>query len=224
MRRHAKSAVLFLILVVILALATSCASVEKNATMSTGDEFSYECLYNPATGKTRITWRSKFNNQSIYDITEISVRFDVYKDSNLTYEAYRSDYDFTIKHGKSNVKRGTFYVDGEVDRIEYFAWHAEFNNLWTAYKWWWIGTFIGIGVIIIAAIICVALDIIGDFEDAGTWIFVFVPWIIYGVFMAATGIGGWLQANWVAACIVGGGILVSLIICAAIRYLAEEVF
>ena len=202
---------------------TACTSVEKKG-IST-DFKVVRCEYDSSTNTTKIIWNSTLTNESIYDMTQVYFKFDLYKDNAFIMTTENVYWDIQIPHGESNFGNRYFIVDGEIDNIKINKWDADFANLWDSYEPWWIGTIIGIMVLSIAPIVMFIIsdgDILEMLED-NSWLLSLAVPLLLGV--GITGITSWVSTNWVPICIVGGGVLSVAILfglVALIIYLINE--
>lgn len=194
------------ILLVIVLFFSGCATTEKVSYMGVEDVLTYTCTYDSASNRTRISWESYIDNTSIYSIKGYSVEFDIYKDSTLVYEAKKTSYDEFVKHNTTKDINNYFYVDGEVDTIEWVAWNAHYCNLWDSYKVWWISAIVIVAVAITVLLLLIFVADV-DAEDLVNALWVIVP--LLSVFIAFSGV---LGLNWVILLIVIGG----CVICGAV--------
>ena len=140
-------------------------------------------------------------------MTQVYFKFDLYKDNVFIRTTDNIYWDIQISHGESNYGNRSFTVEGEIDNIKINKWNADFANLWDSYESWWIGTMIGVVVLTIALIIMFITsdgDILEIFESSSWLLYMVVP-LLLGI--GITGITGWVSANWIPICIVGGGLL-----------------
>lgn len=148
-----KNLVLIMLLFIIVTLFSGCASTKQEAAMDTETNFTYTCQYDSVNNETNIKWATYFNNKSIFNISKIKIKFNFYFEDTLVYEEKEIIFDTTISYGKIEYKNYQFNIDGNIDKLSFCSWSAEFDNLWNSYKGWWIGSLIGIIVLIIVYLI-----------------------------------------------------------------------
>lgn len=210
------------ILFIFISLFSGCATIRKE----TNFKGSYECDYNSDLDLTYITWQGNFQNESIYDASETTIKFILYKDNDVIYQDKETTLKVYISHGSNKNYSDTFYVKGEINRVEYHSLSFKYENIWTSYIGWWIGTIIVVAIALIVSILYKVFDWDWDwdFEDAAGWVWsLIIILILSGIGISA--ITGWMSSNWVAICIVIGGIIACLaivgIVC-LVAYLIEE--
>ncbi|MCM1130586.1 MAG: AAA family ATPase [Anaeroplasma bactoclasticum] len=225
MRKRKKIYFFGLLLMLILFTLTGCQSTEKEAYLSTGADFKYTCQYNAAENATRINWTTTFTNNSIYNISSVSVCFDLYNGNTLIKQDDKKSYSIEVKHGEESFERCYFDVEGEITKIEYKSWSADFSSFWDTYKIWFIVTIV---IACLAAIIYIIVMIVNDLEldDIGD-ILCDYWWILLIILVGPVGSGifSMVTTNWVPVVIVVGGLVaVVLIVLLAhlIKYIVEE--
>ncbi len=213
-----KISILAILLLFIFPLFFGCSTTEKTATMHIGSNFTYNCDYNAETNKTRVVWSTYFNNNSIYNISEINVKFNLYFEESLVYEDENFSYNITIEHGKQEYKNCYFYIEGQIDKIEISSWDANYDDLWNSYKGWWIVTIIATIILSIVVLTCI-LGFELDLEECWPWVLSFgIPFFIISI------IGFSIDSiGWVASCIVLGGVVIVGLI-GLISFLCLEIF
>ncbi|MDE7263324.1 MAG: ATP-binding protein [Anaeroplasmataceae bacterium] len=214
-----------LLFVLVLFTLTGCQSTEKEAYLSTGSDFKYTCQYNASENTTRINWTTTFKNNSIYNINSVSVYFDLYNGDSLIIQDDKKSYSIEIKHGEESFERCYFDVEGEITKIQYKSWAAEFSSFWDTYKIWFIITIV---IASIAAIIYIIVMVVNDLEldDIGD-ILSDYWWILFIILAGPVGSGIFsaITTNWVPVVIVLGGLIAAILIILLahlIKYIVEE--
>lgn len=186
---------------------TACASSEEKATSY--DFACISCSYKSEDDTTLVVWASTLTNDSIYNMTEESFKFDLYQgDTFIRTTDYRT-YSISIKHGKSDTGRRNFTVSGNVTKVELNSWKAKFASVWDTYKVWFIVAIVVASLAVVAYGIFVFVE---DVELADTFEFVtehfwslfiiVIPFIPYLISSFSTSV--W---SWVPPLIISGGIL-----------------
>ena len=221
----------FLILIFSALMLTGCQSTDKaESYMGTGDNFTYNCSYDSVENKTTIKIKSYIQNDTIYTIDKVTLKVNLYNNDTLVKENGKVTFDFEVKHGTTkNFTFNTYYADGEVNKIEYVSWTADYKTVWDSYAPWFITTIIIASVLAIIFILVMIigdleLDDVVDFFEEHLWLLpsvliVFIPYLIDGISS-----GSW---SWLPPVIIGGGV-VSLVIIGllalGIKYLFTDVF
>lgn len=206
----------------------ACQSTDQSQSyIGTGTNITYKCDYDVNTGKTKVVWSSYIQNDTIYNITKIGVKFNYYLnetkvDSKTLY------YELSIKHGKTKTINYNFVADQQINKIEYDSWAVtSYTNVWDTYKTWWIATIVIASVLAVAYVAATFIadleleDVFEFIEEHFYFVFIvaipFVPYLISGL-----STGSW---SWVPAVIIGGGILSVIILGLLghfVRFLIEE--
>ena len=178
--------------------------------------------YDRTNNQTKIIWKTTLTNDTIYNFSGFSVRFRLYNHSSLiSTETY--NYIIGVKHGGSYTGAFSFYVNGEIDAIEYVSWSANYNSFWETYNVWIIVMIVVAGV---ASLIYIILMIVQDLELDETFEaigeFFSEHWWIAFVFIIplAGSIWGIVASYWVPVLIVLGGII-SFILIALLAHLIK---
>lgn len=205
---------------------TACSSSEKSATSY--DFTVLSCTYNSEDDVTKVLWTSKLVNGSIYDIENVSFKFDVYNSDTYIRTTDYVNYDIAIKHSKYNFGNRIVNLAGQVTDIKINTWKAKFNNLWQTYLPWFISTIIGLAVLGIVYVIFMIVQDIEFFElkefiaDHFWTVFsLLTPFIPYIVSSA-------INSSWsyVPPIIIGVGIasLIAIVLIAhLIKYIIEKI-
>ena len=186
---------------------TGCSSAEEKATSYNFTQIS--CTYNSEDDTTKVVWASTLENNSIYDMTEESFKFDLFKDDVFVRTTDYINYSIPVKHGESNTGRRNFTVSGNIDKVELTQWVAKFNSVWSTYIVWFIVVISVVSLVAIAYAIFVFVEDISlgdlfEFIADHIWsvIIIAIPFIPY--FITASSSSVW---SWVPPLIIGGGIL-----------------
>ena len=210
---------LTMLLFLFLPLFSGCATTEKSAYMDTESNLTYTCEYNAETNETRIEWSTYFTNNSIYNITEFSVKFNLYFENSLIYQEKEFFYDIDIGHGQSVYKNCRFTISGHIDKIEFAEWHAEFDNLWNSYKGWWIGTIVGTIILSIVILVCIfAFEL--DLDECLPWLLPILS-ILVTFLIASFSID---SIGWVVSCMLLGGIVIVALVALISWFFVEGEF
>ena len=203
----------FLIIILFSFVLTSCQSVEKKAYMGTGDNFVCTCNYVESENKTYLKIKSYIQNDSIYKISKVTIKMDLYLGDNLVKKDGKVTFDYTVSNGKTEYFTHNTWYDGEVDKVEYVSWSATYNSLWDTYKVWFIASIIVTSIVALVLLITKFVfdydfdDIVDFVEEHGAILFsvliVFIPYIINGFSS-----GDW---SWVPIVIILGAIIAVLL-------------
>lgn len=147
----------FVVLFYSFFLLTSCQSSDKTNSYLDVGNLTYTCEYNEVEDKTKITWSSSIDNQTIYNIKQIKVTFKAYNDSTYLGDCTRT-YHPQIAKGKTYNGRFYFYVNQKVTEIEYDHWHADYESFFETYKTWIIATLIVVGILFVIYIIVMIVE------------------------------------------------------------------
>ena len=115
---------------------TACASSEEKATSY--DFTCISCSYNSSDDTTLVVWGSTLTNDSIYDMTEESFKFDLFQGETFVRTTDYCTYKIKIKHGESDTGRRNFTVAGNITKVDLNTWKAKFSSVWDTYKVWFI--------------------------------------------------------------------------------------
>ena len=219
-----KKIVLSLFFVFSIFSLTGCQSTNKSESyLGTGTNLTYSCTYDAEKNTTLVAWKSYVQNDTIYSIKQIHVKFDYFFNDAKT-ETKELKYDVSVEHGTKLTINCHFYADGQIDKIVYQSWYADYLNIWDTYQPWWIATIVIASVLLLIYII---LMIIMDLEIEDTFdfieehfysLFAFLPTIIILLW-------GTISSNWVPALIVLGGTVALVLLCFLghlVKFLVEE--
>lgn len=152
---------------------TSCQSAEAKG-MNTGYTC-VRCTYIESTNETEIVWYSTIENESIYNMTRLYFKFDLYDYSGFVQTTKYIQYDIQIRHGDFNVGNRNFFIDGKYTNANLITWYADFASFWDTYKGWMIPTII---VALIASIAYIVYMVVEDTDpDEMTDLIADAPWI-----------------------------------------------
>ena len=190
---------------------TSCSTSKKEAYIS--DFQTVECRYYSESDKTKVYWYSDLRNNTIYDIKQESITFDLYNNETFVKtETY--NYSIVVKHGQTESGKRWFETSGNITDVKLNYWTAEFSNVWNSYKTWFITTIVITSAFAVAYIIAM---IVADLELEDTWEFIadrlwllpsllifFLPYVFVSIVASV-----W---SWISPLIVLGGIIAFVII------------
>jgi transitional endoplasmic reticulum ATPase len=181
--------------------------------MGTGDNFVCTCNYVESENKTYLKIKSYIQNDSIYKISKVTIKMDLYLGDNLVKKDGKVTFDYTVSNGKTEYFTHNTWYDGEVDKVEYVSWSATYNSLWDTYKVWFIASIIVTSIVALVLLITKFVfdydfdDIVDFVEEHGAILFslliVFIPYIINGFSS-----GDW---SWVPIVIILGAIIAVLL-------------
>jgi hypothetical protein len=164
--------------------------------------------YDGSTNTTKVTWSATLANNSIYDFKQISVKFNLYRNSELIKtETYQ--YEVEVKHGDDYTGNFDFIESGKIDKIEFVSWSAEHTTFGETYHLWILFSIIAVIVGTLAyGIYIFAFD--GDFSDI--WDVLWVPIVVIVLFGGGLStVLGWMSSHWVNVVIVLCAIFVFVI-------------
>ena len=203
----------FLIIILFSFVLTSCQSVEKKAYMGTGDYFVCTCNYVESENKTYLKIKSYIQNDSMYKISKVTIKMNLYLGDNLVKKDGKLTFDYIVGNGKTEYFTQNVWYGGEIDKVEFVSWSATYNSLWDTYNVWFIASII---VASIAAVVLLITKFVFDFdsddivdfvEEHGaillSVLIVFIPYIINGFSS-----GDW---SWVPIVIILGAIIAVLL-------------
>jgi transitional endoplasmic reticulum ATPase len=181
--------------------------------MGTGDNFVCTCNYVESENKTYLKIKSYIQNDSIYKISKVTIKMDLYLGDNLVKKDGKVTFDYTVGNGKTEYFTHNTWYDGEVDKAEFVSWSATYNSLWDTYKVWFIASIIVTSIVALVLLITKFIfdydfdDIVDFVEEHGAILFsvliVFIPYIINGFSS-----GDW---SWVPIVIILGAIIAVLL-------------
>lgn len=214
---------LFILLLICVFAFSGCQSTDKTNSYFDSSELEHaEFNYDSVNNKTKVVFSTTLTNKTIYNIEELSIKFELYSNGSLVGTKTGS-YTCFVGHGKEYMGNFTFSVEGKIDSIQYISWHAEYASLWNSYKSWFIGTIIcSVVVFLIATVAIIVTD--SDIDDV-PYFFEDHAWVLYSLLFISitTGIIGWLVSNWVSLCIIAGG-LIGVILLIGLVFLIKYIF
>ena len=213
-KRICSLTILILILLVSFSLFCGCQSTDKSESyLDTSKLEQAQFEYDANKNQTKIIWTTTLTNNTIYNFRSFSVTFNLCK-NNTIVETKTRDYSNSkgVKHGASYTGDFVWYVDNEIDSIEYVSWSAKYDSFWETYKIWFIVTIV---IVAVAALIYIIVMITQDLELEDIGDFLADYWWILLCFIAPLGgtIWGVVTSNWVPALIIAGGVVSFVIIC-----------
>ena len=117
--------VMLLVFVVRIFTLSSCSSTDKTATAGINMNYKVICAYNATEDTTSVKVPINVNNESIYNITKCSFKFDIYKDGELVRTTDYGDFDLSVSHSASKTTNLSFTAKGEVTDVKMLV---DFNN------------------------------------------------------------------------------------------------
>lgn len=210
-KRVSLLSLIVLLLIFSLTMLTSCQSTDKHDSYFDSSAIENTVFeYNSSTNKTKITWGGTLSNETIYNINNFTIAFKLY--GNYVLEQTQIyNYNKAIKHGDSYTGLFTFYADGKIEKIEYVAWTANYENIWETYKIWFI---VMISIAAVASLIYIIIMIVEDLEISDTIEFFEDHYWIATTLIpcVAMFIWGMIESYWVPILIVIGGIIAFVLI------------
>lgn len=214
---------LFILLLICVFAFSGCQSTDKTNSYFDSSELEHaEFNYDSVNNKTKVVFSTTLTNKTIYNIEELSIKFELYSNGSLV-GTNTGSYTCFVGHGKEYTGNFTFSVEGKIDSIQYISWHAEYASLWNSYKSWFIRTIIcSVVVFLIATVAIIVTD--SDIDDV-PYFFEDHAWVLYSLLFISitTGIIGWLVSNWVSLCIIAGG-LIGVILLIGLVFLIKYIF
>ena len=204
---------------------SGCQSTdESNSYFDSSSISQSKFTYNEETDKTRIEWTGTFRNDTIYDIENLAIKFDMYANGSLI-NTETVNYTVYISHGSAYSGNFNFITDGQISAIEYNSWHAEYSSFWETYSIWLI---VVAAIAVVGTIAYIIFMIVNDqdlsdtFDDAVE--FVADNLVILVVLLIPIGgsIWGILTQNWVPVLIVLSGI-VAFVLLALLAHLIRYI-
>ena len=204
---------------------SGCQSTdESNSYFDSSSISQSKFTYNEETDKTRIEWTGTFRNDTIYDIENLAIKFDMYANG-LLINTETVNYTVYISHGSAYSGNFNFITDGQISAIEYNSWHAEYSSFWETYSIWLI---VVAAIAVVGTIAYIIFMIVNDqdlsdtFDDAVE--FVADNLVILVVLLIPIGgsIWGILTQNWVPVLIVLSGI-VAFVLLALLAHLIRYI-
>lgn len=199
----------------LLPVLSGCQSTNKEESyLNTEWVECAECEYFTNVNQTKITWETTLTNNTIYNMKGFSIKFDMFSGNDFVKrEAF--NYSAFVKNGEWRDGEFYFYIEGNVDRIEFYSWSAEYDNLWNTYKIWFIVAIILVIVISIIHLIRMIVEDydISDFIEDNLWIFYSIMFVlIVNIYFIFT--------SWVIGLIVIGAVI-SYIVLVLIMHLIQ---
>ena len=197
---------------VFIFMISSCQSSDKTESyFGIDDNITYTCEYNESNNETKIRWKSYIKNNTIFDINEFYVTFSIYdNETNLGEKELK--YSIKIKHGETRYLNCRFFVEGEIDKINYEKWDCEYLNVWETYKGWWITIIVIVSLASLIWIFLVLfygyeLDEIFELIDEYYYILIIIAVIAFPFIITS------FILSWVPILIIFGGIVSFFIVC-----------
>ena len=121
---------LVLVLLFSVSLFSGCQSTDKSESYLDTSKFEKTQFdYDADKNQTKIIWTTTLTNNTIYNFRSFSITFKLYKNNTLV-ETKTRDYSNSkgVKHGTSYAGDFVWYVDNEIDSIEYVSWSAKYDS------------------------------------------------------------------------------------------------
>lgn len=216
MRRFLRYISIFFCLLIPMVFLSGCASTSQEGSANARLTSQATCTYTSSSDTTRVSFVIQINNESIYDISNESFQFSLYKDDSIVETKYYK-YSIKVKASKSITSSCYFDYNGQIDSAVFVSWNCEYSSFWDTYSAWMITTIVIVSILIVLFIIAELVtgfefhedvwdfieDIFDDFEDHWwTLIILAAPYIPYLITSLVQ--GTW---NWVPAAIITGGIV-----------------
>lgn len=216
MRRFLRYISIFFCLLIPMFFLSGCASTSQEGSANARLTSQAACTYTSSSDTTRVSFVIQINNESIYDISNESFQFSLYKDDSIVETKYYK-YSIKVKASKSITNSCYFDYNGQIDSAVFVSWNCEYSSFWDTYSAWMITTIVIVSILIVLFIIAELVtgfefhedvwdfieDIFDDFEDHWwTLIILAAPYIPYLITSLVQ--GTW---NWVPAAIITGGIV-----------------
>lgn len=216
MRRVFRYISIFFCLLIPMVFLSGCASTSQEGSANARLTSQAACTYTSSSDTTRVSFVIQINNESIYDISNESFQFSLYKDDSIVETKYYK-YSIKVKASKSITSSCYFDYNGQIDSAVFVSWNCEYSSFWDTYLAWMITTIVIVSILIVLFIIAELVtgfefhedvwdfieDIFDDFEDHWwTLIILAAPYIPYLITSLVQ--GTW---NWVPAAIITGGIV-----------------
>lgn len=216
MRRGFRYISIFFCLLIPMVFLSGCASTSQEGSANARLTSQAACTYTSSSDTTRVSFVIQINNESIYDISNESFQFSLYKDDSIVETKYYK-YSIKVKASKSITSSCYFDYNGQIDSAVFVSWNCEYSSFWDTYLAWMITTIVIVSILIVLFIIAELVtgfefhedvwdfieDIFDDFEDHWwTLIILAAPYIPYLITSLVQ--GTW---NWVPAAIITGGIV-----------------
>lgn len=216
MRRGFRYISIFFCLLIPMVFLSGCASTSQEGSANARLTSQAACTYTSSNDTTRVSFVIQINNESIYDISNESFQFSLYKDDSIVETKYYK-YSIKVKASKSITSSCYFDYNGQINSAVFVSWNCEYSSFWDTYLAWMITTIVIVSILIVLFIIAELVtgfefhedvwdfieDIFDDFEDHWwTLIILAAPYIPYLITSLVQ--GTW---NWVPAAIITGGIV-----------------
>lgn len=206
---------IFLLFVSIFSLS-GCQSTDKNESYFNTSNIEHAKIeYDSKNNQTKVKWSTTLTNNTIYNFNSFSVTFELYNNSVLI-ETKTFNYNQSVKHGADYTGFFNFYVENEIDSIEFVSWTANYDSFWETYKTWFIVMIIITGV---ASLIYIMIMIIQDLDLSDTFdeiVFFFEDHIWVSICLIIppilVTIWGLVVSYWVPILIVLGSVVVFVLV------------
>lgn len=203
----------FAVLLILTLFLGSC-SVKSSIEGSTNNLYCGSLVvtdssYNAETDSTSFICNIYIHNGMNVNASQPTFIFDLYKDRLKTAQCERTFYTLKMKHNTEKEYTLSFSVDGQYDGVALREWTSDISSIWDTYKTWFVCTIIGVGVLTVLAAIYVIMND-GELDLFNDNFLLFI--IPLGLLLFGSGVGSWINSNWIPICIVGAGLIALLII------------
>lgn len=211
-----------LLLVLFAPMLTSCQSTDKTKSYFDTEAINISRFdYDSVNDQTTVTWATTLTNETIYNIKDFSVKFDLYSGETLV-DTKTYTYSRSVIHGQEYMGAFTFTYNGNIDSIEYKSWTATYTTFWETYKIWIIASIIIVVVLALIYLLCmIILDLelddfwfnFEDFIEEHGWLLIFLL-IPFGAVIYSA-----ITDNWICSIIVGIAIVALILIILTMHFI-----
>ena len=114
MRRFLRYISIFFCLLIPMVFLSGCASTSQEGSANARLTSQATCTYANSSDTTRVSFVIQINNESIYDISNESFHFSLYKDDSIVETKYYK-YSIEVKASKSITNSCYFDYNGQID-------------------------------------------------------------------------------------------------------------
>lgn len=160
MRRVFRYISIFFCLLIPMVFLSGCASTSQEGSANARLTSQAACTYTSSSDTTRVSFVIQINNESIYDISNESFQFSLYKDDSIVETKYYK-YSIKVKASKSITNSCYFDYNGQIDSAVFVSWNCEYSSFWNTYSAWMITTIVIVSILIVLFIIA---ELVTGFE------------------------------------------------------------
>lgn len=166
--------------------------------------------YNAENDSTEFSCSVYIHNGMNVNTSNPTFTFDLYKNEIKTGQCEKTFSTCEMKHNTNKVYTLLFSTKGQHDNVVIYDWTCDISSLWETYTAWFICTIVGVGILSVLATIYIIMNE-GDLSDLfdSEYLIYLAP---LGIALLGSGIGSWINSNWIPICIVGVGIIALAII------------